>query len=70
MSMYNIVHTIGNKIAGGARGGLFKTEKVSIEFLVSNPAKIPTRSGKAMDLSRSFRFSVKRNALNFIGYPF
>ena len=68
--MYKIVQTIGNKIAGGARGGLFKLEKACIEFLVSNPAKIPVRSGRAIEESNFLRFRVERIGFKFIQYPF
>ena len=64
--MYNIVQTIGNKMAGGANGGLFKIEKVSIESLVSKLAKIPVRSGRAIEESNFFTFSVERNVFKFI----
>ena len=68
--MYKIVQTIGNKIAGGASGGLFNVAKASIEFLVSKLAKSPTSKGKAIALRNSFKFSVRRNDFNFIAYPF
>jgi hypothetical protein len=64
--MYKIVQTIGNKIAGGANGGLFRLEKVCIEFLVSNPAKMPVKRGIAIEKSSFFRFSMERIYFKFI----
>ena len=68
--MYKMVQTIGNKIAGGANGGLFKTEKVCMEFLVSNPAKIPVKTGRIMEESNFFVFGADRKVFRFIMMSF
>ena len=68
--MYKMVQTIGNKIAGGAKEGLFNIEKACIEFLVSNPAKIPVRTGRAIEESNFFAFGVDKRVFRFIMMSF
>ena len=48
IKVYSIVHTIGNRIQGGERAGLFSVSKASILSFVIRPESEPTARGMAI----------------------
>lgn len=48
-----MVHTIGNTIPGGVRGGLFRSWNVVILFCVARAERAPAQSGIAMQIANN-----------------
>lgn len=56
MRIYRIVQTIGNTIAGGVKGGLFKDAKTEILLLVNSPDNPPISRGIIMLIINGLSF--------------